>query len=103
MDDLIPRIDRLESRVNKLESITSGLREDLAEVRAMLPSLSTKEDLRAIETSLTKELYVAINGILGDAIRAYPNKLGVIWTAIGSTATLVATALALILWLRHGT
>lgn len=95
------RIDDLEGRVERLESITSQLRSDLAEVKALLPTLTTKEDLKSLEITLVTKFYEGLNGSLQSAINAYPGWLGTAWTAVGSLATVIATGLGIALWLKR--
>lgn len=88
---LEPRIDMLEQRVNRLEDVVAILRDDVSEIKGLLPNLATKADVTAVVSKIDQ----SINGILKDALSSVPAKQVVLWTSISSITALVGLGLAL--------
>lgn len=97
MPALEDRVDALENghrtldgRVGTLEKSVSSLREDLAELRIIVPTLATKVDLSKHETSMGAKIDSAINGVLRDALNSVPARYAAV-----SLASLLSAALGL--------
>lgn len=78
-EDLTGRVVNLERRVADVETLTSVLRADVAEIKGILRSLATKDDL---------------NGFFRDALAAVPAKYTMIWTTIGGISMIIGLVLS---------
>lgn len=96
MDDLTNRVERVESRVDLLEATVRVLSVDVAEIKAVLPSLSTKADIAQSSERLSEKIDSAINGLLKDALAAFPAKLGLVLAALSGFAVLVTTVVEIL-------
>lgn len=86
MEDIERRIGSLEQRVEKLEDNLGTLRADVAEIKASLSSLATKQDLATI-----------VNGLLHDALFSVPASQSILWSAVSALAAAAAVGLSIIL------
>ena len=95
--DLPNRVEKLEFRMDRIETTAIEIRESIVALRTTIPMLATRTDLESYFGRVTKEIDAAVVSLLKDAIKAYPAKLGLAWTVVGSVATVVAVVVSTIL------
>lgn len=86
---------QLERRVSTLEATVSDMKSDVAEIKGVLSSLATKADIAVSSERLSSKIDNSVNGILDSALKAYPARVGLIWTAVGALAMVAAAVEAL--------
>lgn len=93
MDDLPARVGRLETRVDSLDNAVGTLREDVSEIRAILPALSTKADVAAVAERLSSKIDASVVGLLRDALSAYPARIGNLFALMSAVAAIATVGL----------
>lgn len=90
------RVSNLEVVSHRLESVAQNLREDVAEIKGLMPAIATKSDMSAISERLSAKIDSAVIGVINQALSTYPAKAGVWWTAVGAVAMVVAAAITVL-------
>lgn len=93
MDD---RMNRLESRVSKLEDIVATLRSDVSEIKALIPTLATRADIAELAGILSTKIENAVGTLLKDALNAIPQRHALIWSAVSTVAIVAGTLVAML-------
>lgn len=91
------RMDTTEDRVANTEGIVDLLKKDVAEIKAMLPRLATKDDIHKITEKIDRD----INGLLRDALSSVPGRQAALWAAVSGVGVAVGTIITIFHLIQH--
>lgn len=106
--DICTRVGNLEAitsnlgtRVGSLEAVAQKLREDVAEIKGLMPNIATKADLAVVSERLSTKIDSAVIGLINQALSTYPARAGALWTAVGAIAMIIAVVITVLQATHH--